>query len=49
MARLVQADEGMKVLALCELSNNPLTMLSNAAKTANAYGKTQLTERLQRW
>ena len=48
MIRMVKADEGMKVLALCELSNNPLIMLNNAAKTANAYGKKQLTERLQR-
>ena len=48
MIRMVKADEGMKVLALCERSNNPLIMLNNAAKTANAYGKKQLTERLQR-
>ena len=48
LMKLIKADEGMKVLALCELSNNPLMMLGHAAKAANAYGKRQLTERLQR-
>jgi hypothetical protein len=48
LMRMIKTDEGMKALALCELSNNPLMMMGQAAKAANAYGKRQLVERLQR-
>ena len=48
LMRMIKADEGTKVLALCELSNNPLMMMGHAAKGANAFGKKQLVERLQR-